>query len=148
MRVLGQVVILAALCLLSAHANAHGDKHIDSPLPDGGAVYSEEVDGMQALFALENIERVQQQENVLFACDIRVGLAVAEESAPAEIIDVALRYTSDHKQLGQVYALILDPDLGQYGKKIFLHDSGEKHFLLIVIDAKGIKREFHFHHSF
>lgn len=141
-------LLVMTLCLPTGLAFAHGNKHKGEPLVDGEVSYTEEVDGVKAVFIVEQITKIQRQGKVLFECDIKARLSGADGAPGLNLADVAMRYTSGHEKFGQVYALIPDPDDQSYRKKVFLHEDGMQHFLLIVIDQTGSKREFHFHHSF
>lgn len=141
------LLILAVILLVSiSNLYAHGNKHAEGE-NSGAASYVEELSGMQANFSLEGIRKLNQQGQTLYECSVSAQLNSTLD-APFEIADVALRFTSGHEKFGNAYALVLDPDTGIYRKKVFLQETGEQHFLLVVIDSTGKKREFHFHHTF
>lgn len=141
-------LLVMALGLSTGLAFADDGKHKGEPLVDGEVSYTDEVDGVKAVFIVEQITKIQRKGKILFECDIKARLYGADGAQVLTMADVAMRYTSGHEKFGQVYALIPDPDDNSYRKKVFLHEDGEQHFLLIVIDQTGSKRKFHFHHSF
>lgn len=143
-RILGAVLLGG---VLSTSASGHGNQHVASQARDE-VTYRQDVSGLEAQFVVERIKKVEKDKHTLYACDVAVRFADSAGGAERKVLDAALRFTTGHESFGQAHALIFDPDRGHYAKRLFLHEPGVQHFLLIVVDEDGRKREFHFHHSF